>query len=116
MLFESNKAIYLQIYDLICENILNEKWKNGDRIPSVREMALNLEVNPNTVNRTYSHLEGENIIHNKRGIGYFVTDGSREMIKKSMKENFLNNELPLLIKKMKMLDINANEVITLLKQ
>ena len=60
MKFDDNKAIYLQISDLICENILEGKWNEGYRIPSVRDMAVSLEVNPNTVSRTYALLESKN--------------------------------------------------------
>ena len=116
MIFDNNKAIYLQISELICENIINKKWKENDRIPSVRDMAINLEVNPNTVNKTYSLLEEKKIIKNQRGIGYFVSEGSSEAIKISMKEIFFKNELPLLIKKIKLLDIKIEEIINLLKE
>jgi GntR family transcriptional regulator len=74
MEFGDNNAIYLQIADHFCENILLQKWNPGDRIPSVREMAVSIEVNPNTVMRTFNYLQDKGIIFNKRGIGYFVTE------------------------------------------
>jgi GntR family transcriptional regulator len=114
MLFKEDRAIYLQISDYICEGILGDKWKDGDRIPSVRDMAVSLEVNPNTVNRTYTHLESKCVIQNKRGIGYFVSEGAKDSIKKFLKEDFVNNEIPLLIKKIKLLDIGFNELIGLI--
>ena len=81
MEFRDKQAIYLQIADHFCENILLEKWKPGDRIPSVREMAVNMEVNPNTVMRTFTYLQDKEIIFNKRGIGYFVSeDGLKRTI------------------------------------
>ena len=72
MEFDQHKPIYLQIADAICERILTGQWPEGDRIPSVRECGVSLEVNPNTVARSYDELSSEGIIHNKRGIGYFV--------------------------------------------
>ncbi|HEY1021036.1 MAG TPA: GntR family transcriptional regulator, partial [Flavisolibacter sp.] len=72
MQFRESIAIYLQIADYICERILLKQWKAGERIPAVRELAVQLEVNPNTVMRTYEFLQGQNIIYNQRGIGYFV--------------------------------------------
>ena len=72
MEFKEKKSIYVQIADHICENIVKGIWKEGDRIASVREFAVDIEVNPNTVMRAYSYLQDEGIIYNKRGIGYFV--------------------------------------------
>ena len=77
MEFKDTQTIYLQIADHFCENILRKKWNPGDRIPSVREMAVNIEVNPNTVMRTFNYLQDKGIIFNKRGIGYFVSDGEK---------------------------------------
>src|SRR4051794_41162898 len=72
MQFRESIAIYLQIADYICERVLLKQWKAGERIPAVRELAVQLEVNPNTVMRTFEFLQGQNIIYNQRGIGYFV--------------------------------------------
>ena len=73
MEFNNNQAIYLQIADMICEKILLQQFRQDERILSVREMAVQLEVNPNTVMRTYDFLQGLEIITNKRGIGYYVS-------------------------------------------
>ena len=54
--FEKKQAIYMQIGDHICENILSGRWNEGERLPSTREMAVSMEVNPNTVMRTYTYL------------------------------------------------------------
>ena len=83
MEFDQHKPIYLQIADAICERILTGQWPEGDRIPSVRECGVSLEVNPNTVARSYDELSTEGIIHNKRGIGYFVSPGAKSVIRES---------------------------------
>ena len=70
MQFRESRAIYLQIADYICERILLKQWKTDERIPAVRELAVQLEVNPNTVMRTYEFLQSQNIIQNQRGIGF----------------------------------------------
>ena len=59
MQFRESIAIYLQIADYILERILLKQWKTGDRIPAVRELAVQLEVNPNTVMRTFEFLKGQ---------------------------------------------------------
>ena len=72
--FPGDKPIYLQIAKIIMENILSETCKGGEKIPSVRELAVTSEVNPNTIMRTYSFLQDADIIINKRGIGYFIAE------------------------------------------
>ena len=72
MNFKESKAIYLQIADRICDEILLGQYPEEERIPSVREYAAIVEVNANTVMRSFDYLQVQNIIYNKRGIGYFV--------------------------------------------
>ena len=76
MKFKESKSIYLQIADRICDEILQGQYMEEERIPSVREYAATVEVNANTVVRTYDYLQGQEIIYNIRGIGYFVSAGA----------------------------------------
>lgn len=110
MEFSDNQAIYLQIADLFCENILLKKWNPGDRIPSVREMAVHIEVNPNTVMRTYNFMQDKGIIFNKRGIGYFVSDDGFEKTRSLRKEDFVNQELPKIFKEMELLNLTMEDL------
>jgi DNA-binding transcriptional regulator YhcF (GntR family) len=110
MEFGDSNAIYLQIADQLCENILLEKWKPGDRIPSVREMAVQIEVNPNTVMRTFNYLQEKGIIYNKRGIGYFVSEDGFEKTKALRKEDFINNELPGFFRSMILLNLSMEDI------
>lgn len=110
MEFRQNKAIYLQISDIICENILLKKWVKGDRIPSVREMAVSIEVNPNTVQRTYTYLQEKGIIYNKRGIGYFVTENAFELTVELKKKEFVNDECPHFFRIMDLLQLSFNDL------
>ena len=110
MEFNDNKAIYLQISDLFFDEILMKKWNDGDRIPSVRELAINTEVNPNTVMRTYSYLQEKGIIYNKRGIGYFLADNAYKATLKLRKEEFIKEELPQIFKTVHLLDINFKDL------
>ncbi|MEQ8551539.1 MAG: GntR family transcriptional regulator [Cyclobacteriaceae bacterium] len=113
MEFNDNQAIYLQIADLFCENILRKKWNPGDRIPSVREMAVDIEVNPNTVMRTFNYLQEKGIIFNKRGIGYFVSDDGFDKTRSLKKEDFINQELPRFFKMMELLKLNISDLESL---
>ncbi len=78
MIFTNDKAIYIQMADRLCDEILAGKYKDDDRIPSVREYAVLLEVNTNTAVKAYEQLAREEIIYNKRGLGYFVTPGAKK--------------------------------------
>ncbi len=108
--FKDTQAIYLQIVDYMSEQILQNRWKEGDRIPSVRELAVFLEVNPNTVMRSYDALQNKEIIYNKRGIGFFVTDNSKKKIIRERKKEFLENDLPLIFKNMELLEMSVEEL------
>ncbi len=108
--FEKKQAIYLQIGDLICENILSGKWMADEKMPSVREMAGSIEVNPNTVMRTYAYLQDKGIIYNQRGIGYFVAEDAFEKTRNMKKEDFINRDLPELFKTMDLLNIDFEDL------
>lgn len=111
--FQKKDAIYLQIADLMCERILLKDWQENHRIPSVRELAVDLEVNPNTVMRAYAYLQDQGIIFNKRGIGYFVSPGGVDMTRKLFRSNFVRNELPNLCRTLKLLDMEFEEFYSL---
>ena len=111
MQFRESASIYLQIADFICEKILLKQWKTEERIPSVRELAMQLEVNPNTVMRTYEFLQQQNIIYNQRGIGYFVAADAIKPAMQYRKTEFMENELPVLFRNMYMLGMDVEDLI-----
>ncbi len=110
--FKDKQAIYLQIAEYVSEQILLGRWTPGERIPSVRELAAELEVNPNTVMRTFEFLSQQNVIVNKRGIGYFPADESTETIRAFRRGQFLQNDLPQFFKNLTLLNINLAEIET----
>jgi len=116
MKFKKNQSIYLQIEDLVCEHIITGKWAVGYKISSVRELAANIEVNPNTVMRAYTHLQEAGIISNKRGIGYFVSDGAPEKVLEMHRKEFIQEELPEIFKKMRLLNMGLEEFEKLYNQ
>ena len=116
MKFKESKPIYLQIADRICDEILQGKYKEEERIPSVREYASTVEVNANTVVRSFDYLQGQDIIYNKRGLGYFVHTGAREHILELRKEVFLRDELPEFFRQIKTLDIPLKDVEKMYKE
>ncbi len=110
MEFSDPKGIYLQIADRIRERILAGEWTEGKRIPSVREMAVELGVNPNTVARSYQTLVERSVIANQRGKGYYVADQAVERIQDEMRREFLAVELPKLTRTMRLLAITPDIV------
>jgi GntR family transcriptional regulator len=110
MEFNQSQAIYMQIGDYISEQILFERWKEGDRILSVRELGVSLQVNPNTVMRTYDFLQSIDIIFNKRGVGYFVAEQAKSKIIAYRRKIFLEQELPVIFKNMNILGMTFDEL------
>ncbi|WP_078381263.1 GntR family transcriptional regulator [Sutcliffiella halmapala] len=72
--YEADKPIYLQIMDRISKEIIRGELKPGEKLPSVREMAIQAGVNPNTIQRTYSEMERMEIVETRRGQGTFVAE------------------------------------------
>lgn len=110
MEFNENQAIYLQIADFFCENILQKKWQQGEKIPSIREIAVQVEVNPNTAMRTFNYLQDKGIIFNKRGIGYFVADDGFEKTLELKKEQFIQEEIPQMFRTLELLRLNFKDL------
>lgn len=112
MTFKENKAIYLQIAELMMDEILQGIYAEEDRIPSVREYAGNVEVNVNTCMRAYELLCTQEIIFTKRGLGYFVSKGARKSIMEFKKKEFFEDFIPELSQKMQMLGITSEELLS----
>jgi len=115
MEFNQPKGIYQQIAEQVRERIAGGEWTGGDRIPSVREMAVTLGVNPNTVTRSYQSLLENAIIENRRGIGYFVAEEAREKIMEEMKEQFVREELPRVFRTMEKMNMDIEELVSLFR-
>lgn len=115
MNFSENKSIYLQITEFVQEQILLNKWQKEEKIPSVRDLAAELQVNPNTVMRAYDFLQQQGVIYNRRGIGNHVSSNAGKKILAASKEKFLQSELPAIFKNMLLLEIGFDELEHLYK-
>lgn len=111
MEFQKQKPIYLQIADRLMEQILNGEPAAEERMPSVRDVAASMGVNPNTVMRTFDFLQGEEIIYNRRGVGYYVATDAKKKILAEQRREFIEVELPLIRKKMQLLGIDCEEIL-----
>jgi GntR family transcriptional regulator len=110
MEFSQPKGIYQQIADQIRDRILDGEWSNGDRIPSIREFAISVGVNPNTVTKSYQTLTERQIIENQRGVGYFVAADARQRILEELRTEFLRDDLPRVFRTMRLLNIGIDEL------
>lgn len=109
MEFSDPKGIYQQIADQIRERVLQGEWQAGERIPSIRELAVDLGVNPNTVTKSYQALMDRGIIENRRGRGYFVKSNATDTILDEMRTELVRDEFPKLFRSMRVLDIGIDE-------
>ena len=116
MEFHTRKAIYQQIGDFLCGRIISGEWPEESRLPSVRDLALTLSVNPNTVMRTCLEMERHGILSNQRGVGLFVAKEGKEKARALMREEFESHDLPALVAAMTMLDIDADGLNALIRK
>ena len=113
--FKKQKPIYLQMADRLCERIMAGEWDDDERIPSVRELAATLGVNPNTAMRTFDYLQNAEIIYNRRGVGYFVAPKAKEQIVKQNRQYFIEEELPEFVQRMNMLGLTWEDLMQVTK-
>ena len=110
MNFKDNKAIYLQIADRIGDDVLSGKLAADAKIPSVREMAAQIEVNANTVARTYEYLQQSGIIYTKRGLGYFVAADARDRIVRQRREQLMQGEMDYFMGQLRAVGVTPDEL------
>lgn len=115
MEFHKNKPIYLQIVDVISQRIVSKEWKEETKIPTVKELAKELEVNHNTLMRSLELLQSEDILMSKRGVGLFLTKDSYKNALELMRRSFYENQVPEFFTTMNSLKITLGELIDLYK-
>ena len=116
MNWNDHKAIYLQIADQMVEDVLKGKTKAGERALSVRELAAQIQVNPNTVVRSYGLLEQEGLLQNQRGIGYYIAENAFEKARNLKRREFIEETLPEVFKTMQLLEISLSDISELYHQ
>jgi DNA-binding transcriptional regulator YhcF (GntR family) len=111
MEFKADRPIYMQIVDFCFQRILTKEWKENERIPSVRELGMLLQVNPNTAMRAFEYLQSEDIIYLKRGTGYFVQQDAYSRISDIQKKDFFDVTLSEIFDFMDLLNVKIEDVI-----
>jgi GntR family transcriptional regulator len=110
MEFSQPKGIYQQIAEQMRDRILAGEWQEGERIPSVRELAMGVGVNPNTVTKSYQALLDREIIENQRGLGYFVAADAKRRIVEELRSEFVREELPRVFRTMRVLGMRLEDL------
>lgn len=115
-LFSGHQSIYRQIADKIKDQILNGDLKRGDKLPSLREQAVALEVNINTITKGYNILENDGMIEKQRGLGFFVTEDAYARVLTERKQLFQQQTLPKLKQELRLLNLSDQALLKLLKE
>ena len=107
--FEASKPIYIQIAEQVFQRIVRGEINPGDKLPSVREMAIQSGVNPNTIQRSYSEMERMGVVETKRGQGTFVIN--RNEIVTELKQQLQNEMISSFVTSMQELGLSKQEMI-----
>lgn len=113
--FTRDIPIYIQIAQSIEDNILRDVFKEEEMIPSTTEISLKFKINPATVGKGFNLLVDEGIIYKKRGIGMFVSSGSKETLMSRRKELFYNDYIIKLIEEAKKINITKDDIVKMIQ-
>jgi len=114
--WDDNQPIYRQLRDRVVAMILEGVLKDGDALPSVRNVAAEYRLNPLTVLKGYQELVDENLVEKRRGLGMFVTDGARTALLADERRRFLEKEWPNVIDRIRRLDLDVDELLNAMAQ
>jgi len=110
MEFKPNYPIYLQIADYICDGLLKGEWRDGDKLPALKDLAVTTSVNPNTVVKALAWLVDSGILSTQRGVGYFLTDNARALAVELKRRQFIEDVLPDVFASMEMLGLDMKDI------
>lgn len=110
MVQSDNRPIYIRLADQICDRILLDEYRHLERIPSVREYAVTQQVNPATAARAFETLERQGVIFNKRGLGFFVAESAKDIIRKTRLETLLGEESELFFSRLAVLEVSPDQL------
>jgi GntR family transcriptional regulator len=108
--FKPNYSIYLQVADFVCEKVLKGAWRDGDKLPAVKDLAVLTSVNPNTVIKALTWLQDNEILSTQRGVGYFLTDGAAARTLALKRREFIEEDLPDVFASMQLLGVDLAEL------
>lgn len=114
MKYETDRPIYLQVIDDISQKIIRGDIKLGEKLPSVRELAVNYQINPNTASRIYKEMESRQLCYTQRGMGTFITE-DQEILKK-IRSDMAAECLDVFMQGMQVLGFSFDEMVQLLRE
>lgn len=106
-----NTPIYVQLRERVLAQILDGAIRPGEALPSVRQVAAELALNPLTVSKAYQALTDDGIVEKRRGLGLYVTEGADQELRQRERQRFLNDEWPLIAARIKRLDIDPANLL-----
>ena len=109
--WNDSTPIYRQLRDRVVAMILDGVLKQGDPLPSVRQVAADFQINPITVSKAYQELVDENLVEKRRGLGMYVTEGARSALMKSERDRFLSEEWPPLYARLTRLGLTLEQLM-----
>src|SRR5256885_17150033 len=109
--WNDNAPIYRQLRDRVVAMILDGVLKQGDALPSVRQVAADFKLNPITVSKAYQELVDEQLVEKRRGLGMYVTEGARDALLQSERERFLREEWPMLYARLKRIGLDLKTLM-----
>jgi GntR family transcriptional regulator len=109
--WNDSTPIYRQLRDRVVAMILDGVLKQGDPLPSVRQVAADFQINPITVSKAYQELVAENLVEKRRGLGMYVTEGARSALMKSERDRFLSDEWPMLYARLQRLGLSLKDLM-----
>lgn len=114
--WNDNQPIYLQLRERIVTQILEGKLKEGEAIPSVRQVATDYRINHLTVAKAYQELVTEGFLEKRRGLGMFVLKDAQKKLLKEERDRFMAEEFPELLRRIRRLGIEKEEIIRMIQQ
>ena len=109
--WKNDQPIYLQLKEQIMAMIIDDILSEGEALPSVRKVAADYQINPITASKAYAELVDEGIVEKRRGLGMFILEGARQNLLSAEQKKFLEQEWPVIIKKISLLGLDVKELI-----
>jgi len=109
--WDDNQPIYWQLRDHTVSAILDGTLKEGESLPSVRQVAVDFQINPLTVSKAYQSLVDDGLVEKRRGVGMFVVEGARDRLMASEREHFLTEEWPRIARRIEKLGLDVADLV-----
>ena len=109
--WHQQSPIYLQLQEELVNAIMEKRLTQGDLLPSIRQLSVDYQLNPQTISKAYQGLVDDGIVIKQRGIGMVVADNAVELLLTQQKKHFLNHQWPIISKKIKQLGLSVEELL-----